>query len=218
MKNKFLLTATAIIFTTVIYISCKKSTDDTSTSAATATCSDGIQNQNETGIDCGGSCSTVCVSCSDGLQNQGETGVDCGGPCSACPASFTATLSSGSFIADSFFVDKSSVSGTTNYRVYGRNKTTLATIEIFITAINAQHIIIAGNTYNLTSLPAGVTIPIIKYSIGAGIPYQATSGKLKFTDIDIAGGKASGEFSLTGFNGSTTVVITNGIFTNVDMF
>lgn len=24
------------------------------------------------------------VSCSDGIQNQGETGVDCGGPCSAC--------------------------------------------------------------------------------------------------------------------------------------
>jgi hypothetical protein len=24
------------------------------------------------------------ASCSDGIQNQGETGVDCGGPCSAC--------------------------------------------------------------------------------------------------------------------------------------
>lgn len=24
-------------------------------------------------------------SCSDGIQNQGEAGVDCGGPCSACP-------------------------------------------------------------------------------------------------------------------------------------
>jgi hypothetical protein len=24
------------------------------------------------------------VSCSDGIQNQGETGVDCGGPCPAC--------------------------------------------------------------------------------------------------------------------------------------
>ncbi len=26
-------------------------------------------------------------SCSDGIQNQGETGVDCGGPCPACPPS-----------------------------------------------------------------------------------------------------------------------------------
>ena len=52
-----------------------------------ATCSDGIQNQGETGVDCGGPCAP-CVdpaTCSDGIQNQGETGVDCGGPCDACP-------------------------------------------------------------------------------------------------------------------------------------
>ncbi len=49
-----------------------------------ATCSDGIQNQGETGIDCGGPC-PACPTCSDGIQNQGETGVDCGGPCPACP-------------------------------------------------------------------------------------------------------------------------------------
>ncbi len=48
------------------------------------TCNDGIQNQGETGVDCGGPC-TACASCNDGIQNQGETGVDCGGPCSACP-------------------------------------------------------------------------------------------------------------------------------------
>jgi len=48
------------------------------------TCSDGIQNQGETGIDCGGPCSP-CPTCNDGIQNQGETGIDCGGPCSPCP-------------------------------------------------------------------------------------------------------------------------------------
>ena len=48
------------------------------------TCNDGIQNQGETGIDCGGPCA-ACPSCNDGIQNQGETGVDCGGPCAACP-------------------------------------------------------------------------------------------------------------------------------------
>lgn len=55
---------------------------------ACGTCSDGVKNQNETGIDCGGSCAP-CVSCSDGVQNQGETGVDCGGPCAACTVSFS---------------------------------------------------------------------------------------------------------------------------------
>ncbi len=30
---------------------------------------------------------TPIPTCSDGIQNQGETGVDCGGPCSPCPLS-----------------------------------------------------------------------------------------------------------------------------------
>lgn len=47
------------------------------------TCSDGIQNQGETGVDCGGPC-PACATCSDCIQNQGETGIDCGGPCPAC--------------------------------------------------------------------------------------------------------------------------------------
>ena len=51
-----------------------------------ASCSDGIQNQGETGVDCGGPCQAcnVAPTCSDGIQNQNETGVDCGGPCAAC--------------------------------------------------------------------------------------------------------------------------------------
>ena len=71
------------------------------------TCFDGIKNQDETDIDCGGSCpkcedgkncstDTDCLSgwcyngvcttpsCSDGVQNQNETGIDCGGPCPPC--------------------------------------------------------------------------------------------------------------------------------------
>jgi hypothetical protein len=52
---------------------------------ADPTCSDGVQNQGEAGIDCGGPCPATCPTCSDGVQNQGEAGVDCGGPCPACP-------------------------------------------------------------------------------------------------------------------------------------
>jgi len=50
-----------------------------------ANCSDGIQNQGEEGIDCGGPCKP-CPSCEDGIQNQGEEGIDCGGPCKPCPS------------------------------------------------------------------------------------------------------------------------------------
>lgn len=56
--------------------------------AAAPTCTDGVQNGNETGVDCGGpDCPTCPPSCTDGIQNGNETGVDCGGPdCPACPA------------------------------------------------------------------------------------------------------------------------------------
>jgi len=43
------------------------------------TCSDGVQNGTETGIDCGGSDCDICPTCTDGIQNGDEQGVDCGG-------------------------------------------------------------------------------------------------------------------------------------------
>jgi len=52
------------------------------------TCQDGIKNQGESGIDCGGPCSYCAQdpipSCRDGVQNQNESGVDCGGECETC--------------------------------------------------------------------------------------------------------------------------------------
>ena len=55
---------------------------------STATCSDGMQNGSETGVDCGGPDCAPCQTmptCSDGVQNGSETGVDCGGPdCAPC--------------------------------------------------------------------------------------------------------------------------------------
>ncbi|WP_299441069.1 GEVED domain-containing protein [uncultured Aquimarina sp.] len=57
------------------------------------TCNDGIQNGNETGVDCGGpDCNpcTVNPTCNDGIQNGNETGVDCGGPdCTPCNTNVT---------------------------------------------------------------------------------------------------------------------------------
>jgi len=53
-------------------------------SGANASCFNGIQDGDETGVDCGGSCAP-CPTCDDGIQNGGETGVDCGGPdCEPC--------------------------------------------------------------------------------------------------------------------------------------
>jgi len=47
-------------------------------------CRDGIRNQNEEGVDCGGVCG-ACPDCFDGIKNQNEEWADCGGACQPCP-------------------------------------------------------------------------------------------------------------------------------------
>jgi hypothetical protein len=59
-----------------------------------ATCFDGIKNQGEEGIDCGGPCEP-CATCFDGIKNQGEEGIDCGGPCEPCPTCFDGVQNQG---------------------------------------------------------------------------------------------------------------------------
>lgn len=43
------------------------------------TCSDGIRNYTETGVDCGGTCDPCLATCDDGIQNGNETGISSGG-------------------------------------------------------------------------------------------------------------------------------------------
>lgn len=51
-------------------------------------CSDGILNQREEKVDCGGVCLS-CPTCFDKKKNQGEDDVDCSGPCEkSCPTCF----------------------------------------------------------------------------------------------------------------------------------
>ena len=58
-------------------------------------CTNGIQDGTETGVDCGGTCPDTCEAeptCSDGIQNGDEEGVDCGGSCpNACTVSVNLT-------------------------------------------------------------------------------------------------------------------------------
>ncbi len=59
---------------------------DTPTEIFYAQCINGIQDGDETGVDCGGAFCPPCPTCDDGIQNGDETGVDCGGlVCDACP-------------------------------------------------------------------------------------------------------------------------------------
>ena len=64
------------------------------------TCTDGIQNGDEEGVDCGGSECAPCITCTDGIQNGDETGIDCGGsfcaPCSGGGCTYE-TIDNGTF-------------------------------------------------------------------------------------------------------------------------
>lgn len=73
------------LFGSILMVSCGK---------VDPNCTDGLLNQNETDIDCGGVCA-VCKTCDDGIQNQGEARIDCGGPCTLCPAEYTTAESYG---------------------------------------------------------------------------------------------------------------------------
>jgi Proprotein convertase P-domain len=91
-----------------------------------ATCSDGLQNGDELGVDCGGLCaarcpdSTQCTeheqcqngfchpttavcttpTCVDAFQNQDETDVDCGGTCGATCVTGEACVANGDCVSD----------------------------------------------------------------------------------------------------------------------
>lgn len=79
-------------------------------------CTDGIQNGNETGVDCGGPDCPTCPTCSDGVQNGDETGVDCGGSnCAPCPCtgpSVTLTINLDNYPEETSWIIRNS-GGTT---------------------------------------------------------------------------------------------------------
>lgn len=91
MKTKiFKISIASIAVFALVLTGC--SSDDNGVNGPT--CSDGIQNGTETGVDCGGTCAACPVdsTCDDGIQNGDEEGVDCGGSCpNACTTSVNLT-------------------------------------------------------------------------------------------------------------------------------
>ena len=74
MKKSISVFMSILLFagaSSIIYYGCKKKDSNTSSSSSST---------------------TTTPTCSDGIQNQGETGIDCGGPCTACvcnPGTYT---------------------------------------------------------------------------------------------------------------------------------
>lgn len=117
------------------------------------TCSDGVQNGEETDVDCGGPCGgcglteacaedadceslycgagDVCVTptCTDSMRNGTERGVDCGGDCpTECPGFYVDTLSStGCHVADHISLtgdDRGGIAAGADYVYYSGDSRT----------------------------------------------------------------------------------------------
>ena len=160
--KQILLTACLLVSLTT----CKKK-------EAAAGCSDGRQNQNETGIDCGGEC-TACITCSDGIQNQGETDIDCGGPCGACNVTFPAMGKYGPNILrlDTITLKGSvqSSSTTTHYYSISANLTNGGSFKVRFTKLSFNNPCnLTSNNSTLENWQAG--------NFQGSLEYQATPGR-----------------------------------------
>ncbi len=184
-----------------IVASCNKDSDD---DAIVETCSDGILNQDETGVDCGGSCNP-CATCSDGIQNQDETGIDCGGACSPCfvfSEFMTATIDNVPFAANlvAGFDDGTTISFQSDQSQERQ--------LFFEVPTN-----VSVDSFSLINNP-GYTGEYKKLFQGE---YINQSGHIVITYHDVAKKELGGRFELTGVEfefgvPTDTVYVTNGEF------
>lgn len=184
-------------------------------------CTDGEQNQFETGIDCGGPC-TACgaivdttmnmntPTCTDGILNQDETGIDCGG--ATCPACEVVTLPA----TMSAEINGTAWAATTIIGTEGLNG------ELIINGIAADLSVVslahtgdfAPGTYDLDmTLASTYTTDSENFCSSA----NGTVGTITFSEFDTTEKMVSGTF---GFNCSLTdggevTDLTVGQFNNV---
>jgi len=179
----------------------------TDTGGGGATCSDGIMNQDETGVDCGGASCTACgvaATCSDGIMNQDETGIDCGGAsCTACGVS--ATCSDGIMNQDETGVDCGGASCSACPGGGGGGNGQACTV----TADDG----LAQATY-YTLLETGAS-SIVTCSFDAVADIKGTFyGALETASLHGPGGSTPAVYcgmcvSMTGINGTHTVQVTD---------
>jgi len=175
-----------------VFISCSEKIDNL------GTCSDGIKNQNELGIDCGGPCADFCPNCGDGIMNQGETGVDCGGPCDPCYPRLSSDI-------DGILWNSTSrnamLSGPSAIRIYGTNQVNSITLHYGGPFV--------ASTYSTSQ---GFSA---EFRDGNGNLYESgTSGTITFTAFDTTLHEVTGTFSFTAIDNisGNQVTISDGVF------
>lgn len=188
MKTYFLLVLV------LIAASCSKTIDNT------GNCTDGVKNQGEQGIDCGGPCPGACASCADGIMNQGETSVDCGGPCDPCYPALRARINNQPWTSNS----RNAQQTATGIRIFGTGQ--LQNFTLWYTGPMETGTITSGNGFNG------------EFRDESGNLYSSTSsGSITFTTLDTINRKVAGTFSFIGRDtvNSRSILITSGVFTEL---
>jgi len=162
--------------------------------AVAPTCSDGIRNQNETGVDCGGVC-TACVvapTCNDGIQNQSETGVDCGGVCPACTGGGTA--------ADPFQMSGGQVSmEAENYHSVSANGSTDNwTVASLASVSGGKFMAVTADSGNTWMSNPGTTAPKMSFNVN----FTQTGTFQVHVHGDNAGTNSNGDSCYVGVDGA----------------
>ena len=191
MKRFFSISALFLLFQ-IGFSSCSEKIDNT------GTCNDGIRNQGEFGIDCGGPCDQVCPSCADGILNQGETGIDCGGPCGPCFPELKASVGSDPWNSTS---RNASISGQGVLRIFGTDQ--LTSITLVYSGPFEQGVTYAGTSF------------VAEYRDGTGNLFTSTgNGMIEFISFDTTARTVSGAFQFEGVNAATSdkVKVGNGVF------
>ncbi len=162
----------------ILMVSCSKTIDNT------GTCSDGVKNQGEQGIDCGGPCQNACPSCSDGIRNQDETAVDCGGACDPCYPRFSAIINDTLWYATS---RNAFISAPGTLRIYGTNQ--MQNLTLYYSGPFAEGIVSTGTQFQA------------EFRDENGNLYTSTpGGSISFSTFDTTSRTVSGIFSCDVLN------------------
>tara|TARA_B110000285_G_scaffold32349_1_gene33673 strand:+ start:2409 stop:2999 length:591 start_codon:yes stop_codon:yes gene_type:complete len=183
--------------------------------------------------------------CTNGIQDGNETGVDCGGNCPNClpPLPASSTCGTGSFAVNgsakthnglvpglNFCMPGSLVSlGQTPSEILAANVTLVNYSAIGVNEFTLQLTVSDGNGMSV-GMPYSADINMdpqvsISYFGGGGETWTNASslnntvnGTVTFSEIDISNLLISGTFSFTGYgssNPSDSIVVTNGTFQDI---
>jgi len=213
MKAKILIML-SLCFALLLNSNCKQ----------TYTCTDGQQNQGETGIDCGdaaGLCppcnttGTPTATCTDGIQNGTETGVDCGGTCPACdttvePPVTTDPNMSANVNGSAWEATGAGIDSYGSLSIVGLGVTAAGDSVTIAISYAGDYLV---GTYDFADIGVGAVIAINDVTAECA----STIGTLAFNTFDTINQQVSGTFTFTCLDadGNSLHTVDSGTFTSV---